>query len=86
MNRLNKEGSIFVLSSGKEVSAYKGIFGLNENLDKIYDGYDGDINLTEYDYELNKEILNYTPEEICEICDYMIDLWSQMKKKIIWSK
>lgn len=72
-----------ILSSGREISVNKGILGINHKLDRIYDGYDGDINLFMTEWKDNDavEVLQYTPEEITEICDYAIGLWRKMKEK-----
>lgn len=71
----------FELSTGKTLRAYKGIFGINEELTEIFEGYDGIIHLTEYDFETEANVPLYTPEEITEICDYAINLWTQLKDK-----
>jgi len=71
----------FELSTGRKIYANQGIFGLNNILDDIYNGYDGHLSIVSFDYEIENDVVNYSAEEIAEICDYMIDLWSQMKEK-----
>lgn len=72
----------FILSTGRELSFYNGIIGINEELEDIYEGYDGSIELKSFDFDNDVvEKINYTLEEIVEICDYAIDLWVKMKEK-----
>lgn len=71
----------FILSSGREINAYKNVIGINPELEEIFDGYDSRLDLKEYDYDTDTETMNFTPEEIAEICDYMLGLWATMKEK-----
>ncbi len=85
---IKTEDHKIILSSGREISAYKSILGINHELRDIYEGKDGSLELfsTEYVTTVGKgteeiEIPNFTPEEITEICDYAIGLWQKMKEK-----
>lgn len=73
----------FELSSGKVISFFEGIVGINDELNEIYEGYDGrlDLLMSEWQDKEVVEVLQYTPEEITEICDYAIGLWQKMKEK-----
>lgn len=80
MKKIDKDK--FILSTGRELSFCKGIIGINEQLEDIYEGYDGSIELKSFDFDKKViEKINYTPKEITEICDYAIDLWQKMKEK-----
>ena len=60
----------FKLSTGKEFYAHGNILGLCDDVIAIYNGYDGGDDLDKF-----------TKEEIAEIADYMIDLWTKVKNK-----
>ena len=60
----------YKLSTGKELSANRGIIGIDPLLN-ISEGYDGEI---DDDYLLTKE-------EKIEVADYMISLWEKYKEK-----
>jgi len=71
------DDSYFVLSTGKQIYAYDGVIGLNEEMEYIHNGYDGSDCIIGDEYSSSE----FTPAEIVEICDYMIDLWNKLKIK-----
>ena len=52
--------------SGRREHVGNGIIGLGTDL-KVYEGYDGEL------------VFNWTPEERCELADYMIEQWTAFK-------
>ena len=76
------KGEDIIFSSGKRVkrACNRGIIGLSPALDDISEGYDGGICKLS-DGERGFEP-SYTKKERREICDYMIKLWKEAKKKI----
>jgi hypothetical protein len=73
------DNGMFELSSGKQFYAYENILGINEKMEYLHNGYDGCDNIVNDEYSTSE----FTPDEIIEICDYMIDLWTKLKDKQI---
>ena len=65
-----------ILSTGKEINPYYGVIGINENMD-ITGGYDEYFRDTQC-----PENCELTNEEIIEIANYMIRIWTKFKKDI----
>lgn len=59
-------------SSGRSVFAHQYVIGINPNLE-VYQGYSSLITW-------NKAQERFSKEEIVELADYMIDLWTKFKK------
>jgi hypothetical protein len=62
-------GSNYTLSTGREVYAFSGIFGLAPGDSTLYYGYDSTCD----------EADDFTPEERAEIADEMIRRWQAWK-------
>lgn len=76
MERISKE--VFRFSSGHELHANRGIFGLTPELTHLTDGYDGEIDWVPWSTEwghLPEHTL--TMAERCELADFTIDLWTR---------
>lgn len=63
--------SHFELSSGRRIYANRLIVGLSPRESDIFEGYDGSLPLG----------AKFTHEEMCEIADYMIELWKKRKEE-----
>jgi hypothetical protein len=57
----------FILSTGRVIYAHKGIFGISDNPQVAYEGYDGHIDRPEYNHETEQEEHLLTNEERIEI-------------------
>lgn len=65
----------YVLSTGREFYANRGLISINE-LGEIAEGYDGGIQL---ECEWDEEFQPWTKDERREFADYMIRLWTQFR-------
>lgn len=83
---IKKERDKFLLSTGKEIDVAFGIFGLDEPEEgedwSISEGYDGTVWTYPWDAELVYNQYDLTKEEVSEIADYMINLWTRFKKEV----
>jgi hypothetical protein len=70
-----KDKDTYVLSSGREFYANRGILGIAPREGELYEGYDGGVYIDEPGEE-------WTADEKRELADYMIALWSQWKADI----
>ena len=70
-----------ILSNGREIYANLGIVGLNDELATIYEGYDGEIQWDIFKRN-NENKYDLKDNEIIEICEYMIDLWTNLMRGI----
>ena len=59
-----------IFSSGLKISANNGIVGLSPELE-VFEGYDGRFGSTFHN--------EMTPEDECELADYMIKQWGKYK-------
>mgnify|MGYP001607305997 CR=1 FL=1 len=62
---------VLVLSSGKRIYANRGILGIRDGDNTIYDGYDGEV------WSGGDQCLTHA--ERAEIADYMIALWQRYR-------
>jgi len=85
MKKKDTDSNIFILSTGREISANRGIIGLSEpGKDgewEISEGYDGEIFSTWDDWRNEGDRL--APGEQREIAEYMINLWKRFRENIL---
>lgn len=75
-----------VFNTGKERYANGGIIGINDRLE-IYGGYDGSFYIDAADDESWREEEDIlSPQELIELAEHMIWMWSEFKAKIIIEK
>jgi hypothetical protein len=68
---MEKDGKdYFKLSTGKRIYAYNHLLSMDDGFETLFNGYDGSDNIED----------DFTKDEIIEICDYQIALWTKLKK------
>ena len=72
--KIDVDKSEITFSTGKNVSAYRGIIGLAPDGD-VTEGYDGEL-FPNFDDEPS-----LTPAECVELGDYMVKKWSEFRKR-----
>jgi len=69
------QGDNVIFSSGRTASANNGIIGISEqDLDEVYEGYDGNLDPT-----FNRSLLS--TEDKLELADYMVNLWMKYRRR-----
>lgn len=76
---MNHDGDDLVFSTGKRLDANNGFVGINEKLE-ICEGYDAMI-LSNGTYGHGWLRRRLTQDELEELCGYMIDLWSERRRR-----
>jgi hypothetical protein len=67
-------------STGKEIHINYGIIGINEEF-STFEGYDGDLFNLKYHNDPDYEE-DLTKEELLELSDYVINLWTIFREKV----
>ena len=74
------------LRSGKKIYANRLILGISLAEDEmeapLFEGYDGDIWLTDYNSEINDYEPAFTKEELFELADIAIARWNKFKEAV----
>jgi len=69
------QGDNVIFSSGRTASANNGIIGISEqDLDEVYEGYDGMLDPT-----FDRNLLS--KEDKLELADYMVNLWMKYRRR-----
>lgn len=74
------ENEELILSTGKRIGANCNIIGINPDLE-LFEGYDGELNPVRYNSVTDNLEPTLTAEEIVELSQYMIDLWTKCAQK-----